>query len=235
VSHIARTPRRLPLGPRVLIRVGLLLLAVVAVTAVAVVLVVDQGNAERRLVRTSLPYASDVSSAALLAKGVANDERGFLMTGNPRFRSEAAARALAARTAFAAAVSHAATRAQRDAVAAASAGFERWYGAVQDEFRAYAAGSQAHAVSSALGPDRSLRKRYERALATSEQLASRAVSSETSSLATSSSRAVDILLALLAAVLVAGVVLSFWIVRSVLQPVQRLLELIAQADDVHAV
>jgi len=50
----------------------------------------------------AVPYADSVAAAALTAKGIANDERGFLMTGNGRFIEEADRRVQRARASFAA-------------------------------------------------------------------------------------------------------------------------------------
>jgi len=225
----------MPIGPRVLLYVGSLLAIVAGAIAVAVVLMVNQGHAEKRLTATSLPYASDLSAAALQAKGLANDERGFLMTGRAAFRDEAGRRALLARDEFAAAARHAATPAEQTAVAAASDGFDRWWAAVQQEFRTYDAGAQHSAVSTALGAHRELRKRYEVALSDATQVASRTVAAEAHSLAHDTSRSVDILLMLLGAAVLAAIALSLWIVRTVLQPVHHLVELIAQADDIRVI
>jgi methyl-accepting chemotaxis protein len=77
-----------------------------------------------------------VAGAALAAKGVANDERGFLLSGDPRFINEADRRINTARGWLTAALAADSSAGQRRAITAAHAGFERWVAAIRKEFAA---------------------------------------------------------------------------------------------------
>jgi len=116
------------------------------------------------------PCANSVAAAALTAKGIANDERGFLMTGNGRFIEEADRRVQRARASFAVSAAAASGRGQQDAVAEARAGFERWVSAVRREFAAFRSGDRRGPTAASLGPNRALRKRYEAARARAQAL-----------------------------------------------------------------
>src|SRR3954469_16938222 len=80
---------RMPVGIQVVLGVGSLLgLLVIAGTA-AVVLLVGLHRDQRQLDSRDVPYAGYVARAALAAKGIANDERGFLLSGgNAAYRDE---------------------------------------------------------------------------------------------------------------------------------------------------
>jgi hypothetical protein len=123
-----------PLGRQV--RVGLtgLLALLVVLTAVAILLVVNVSQHDDQL-KDDVPRASAIAAAALDAKGVANDQRGFLLTGDATYLNEATQRAAAARREFATAADKAVTDTRR-AVNESRAGFERWWTATQAEFAA---------------------------------------------------------------------------------------------------
>jgi CHASE3 domain sensor protein len=101
---------------------GLLALLLIAIT-VALIMVVTVRQDESSISDRDLPYGSAVAAAALNAKGIATDQRGFLLTGDQSFITEAGQRVSDARTAFAAAQNVATTAAQRDAIRHASTGF----------------------------------------------------------------------------------------------------------------
>jgi CHASE3 domain sensor protein len=66
---------------------------------VAIVFVVGLKADETHLNDRDVSYASAVAAAALNAKGIANHERGFLLTGDPRVIDEADHRMRGARAA----------------------------------------------------------------------------------------------------------------------------------------
>jgi CHASE3 domain sensor protein len=217
-----RTRRGLPMGFKVWLGVGGLLVLLACSIAVAVFLIVALRGHERHLNERAVPYANGVAAAALDAKGVANDERGFLMSGDRRFVEEADRRIRAARVSFAAAAAAASGRPQQRAVADARAGFERWVTAVRREFGGFTRGHRQGPITASLGPDRALRKRYEAALARAQTLGARAIRSGDASVAAASSRSIAILVAYLLASLVVGVGVAYWLVRSIANPVSRL-------------
>lgn len=169
-----------------------------------------------------MPYASAVAVAALNAKGIANDQRGYLLTGDAWFIHEADRRISDARAAFAAAATAAVDPAQRQAVNDAHAGFERWVQAMRGEFATSQAGDHRSAIAASLGADRALRKAYEQSLARAQTLGANSIQSATSTIAAASSRSVWILVAWLLVALVIGAAVASWLVRSIAIPVARL-------------
>jgi methyl-accepting chemotaxis protein len=220
------TRPRLPMGFQVVLGVGSLLGLLVVSMLVAIVLVVGLEADETHLNDRDVSYASAVAAASLNAKGIANDERGFLLAGDPRFIDEAGHRMRGARAAFAEAVSAADGAAQRQAVNQARAAFERWVQGVHGEFVTFQAGDHHGAVTASLGPDRALRKTYEQSLARAQALGASSIQSARSSVAAASSRSVTILVACLLAALTIGIGVAFWLVRSIAMPVARLMAIL---------
>jgi len=196
-----------PARYQVVLSVASLLALLVASMLVAIVLVLALRADGRDLDDRGVPYASAVAAAALNAKGVANDQRGFLLTGDPTFIREADHRVSAARAAFAVATRAAIDPAQRQAVHDAHSGFERWLRTMRGEFATFQAGDRRNAIAASLGSDRSLRKTYEQSLATAQALGARPAPA-TGSTVVPSSRLMWILVAFLLVALVAGV----WVV-----------------------
>jgi methyl-accepting chemotaxis protein len=220
------TRPRLPVGLQVVLGAGGLVGLLVACMLVALVLVVGLKAGETRLTGRDVSYSSAVAAAALGAKGIANDERGFLLTGDRGFIGEAGHRMRGARAAFAAAVSAADGPAQRQAVTRARTAFERWVQAVHGEFVAFRSGDHRGAVTAALGPDRALRKGYEHSLARAQALGTSSIQSARSSVAAAWSRSVAILVACLLAALTIGIGVALWLVRSIARPVARLVAIV---------
>jgi len=79
---------RLPLHIQLVTLIGGLVVLVALCGAVAVALVVKLGDDGERLADRSA-YTENIAAAALDAKSVANDERGYLITGEEHFRLEA--------------------------------------------------------------------------------------------------------------------------------------------------
>jgi methyl-accepting chemotaxis protein len=214
------------MGFQVLLGVGGLLALLAASMLVAIFLVVGLKHNETHLNDRDVPYASAVATAALNAKGIANDQRGFLLTGDPKFIDEADRRISAARAAFAAAANAAADPTQRQTVNEAHVGFERWVQAVHGEFAAFQTRGHQGAITASLGPDRALRKTYEQSLARAQALGASSIQSARSSVAAASSRSVTILVACLLVALTIGIGVAFWLVRSIAMPVSRLVAIL---------
>jgi methyl-accepting chemotaxis protein len=214
------------MGFQVVLGAGGLVGLLVVCMLVAIVLVVGLKAGEARLNGRDVSYASAVAAAALSAKGIANDERGFLLTGDPKFIGEAGYRMSGARAAFAAAMRAADGPAQRQAVTQARAAFEHWVRAVHGEFATFRAGDHRGAVAVSLGPDRALRKTYERSLARAQVLGTSSIQSARSSVAAASSRSVTILVACLLAALTIGIGVALWLERSIARPVARLVAIV---------
>lgn len=218
-----RTRRGMPMGYKVWLGVGGLLALLACSIAVAVFLITALRGHEQHLNERAVPYANGTAAAALDAKAVANDQRGFLMTGDRRFVEEADRRIRAARVSFAAAAAAASGRAQQRAVADARTGFDRWVTMVRQEFASFSQGDRQGPITAALGPDRALRKRYEAALARAQTLGMQAIRSGDASVASASSRSIIILLTYLLASLVIGAGVAYWLVRTIANPVAHLL------------
>jgi CHASE3 domain sensor protein len=214
-----RLGKRGRLSPDVGVLVGMgSLLALLAVAIVAaVLLIVDLNDDATQLTDSQIQYATAIDAAALNAKAIANDERGFLLSGNPEFVEQLETRTGNARAAFAVALSESDNDAQRQAVIAATAGFERWLRAVRGEIAIYRAGHLERAVATSLGRTRTLRKTYEKSLAHAQDLGVDAVQSARSSVSARSTRSVAILLAYLIVALAIGIGVTGWVVRRVLR------------------
>ncbi len=220
-----------PVGFHVVFGIGGLLVLLVASVLVAVFLVARISGDAERLSGHDVPFANQVAAAALNAKGIANDERGFLLTGDLEFVYEADQRITDARAAFTAAERAAANDSQRAAVRDARRGFESWVAAVRAEFAAFQLGERRATISTALGPDRRLRKTYELALARAQQLAAAATETAQTTVASVSSRTVSILLTCLICSLAIGVAVAVWLIRAILKPVYMLLTILDEPDE----
>ena len=219
-----------PLRPRLATRVvlalgGLLALLIVAITVALVVVVIVRRD-ESSLSDRDVPYTSAVAAAALNAKGIATDQRGFLLTGDRSFIAEAEQRISEARTAFATAQQQAANATQRDAVRRASLGFENWVQAVENEFATYTAGNRKAAISASFGSERQTRKAYEQSLATAQAAGQRSIDAATVSAHATSARSQVILVATLIAAVVAGTAIVYWLFHTIALPLYSLASLL---------
>ena len=123
-----------------LVGVGSLLALAIAV-GLAVVLIVSFEDDATGDARRHTLYATAIHEAAPSAKGIANDQRGFLLSGNPEYLEEIAARTAEARAGFDAAADNAVEPAQRAAVAEPRAGFERRLRVLEGDIAASGAAS----------------------------------------------------------------------------------------------
>jgi methyl-accepting chemotaxis protein len=193
---------------------------------VAIGLVAGLRQGETRLNDRQVPYAIAVAEAALNAKGVANDQRGYLMSGDPTFIHEADLRIDTARSAFAAAENAAVNADQRQAIGMARTEFEQWVQAGRDEFTIFQAGDHQRAITVSQGPDGGLRKNYEQSLADAQSLADPSIQSASTSVAAASSRSIQILVACLIFALAAGIGIAYWLIGRIAMPVFRLVALL---------
>jgi methyl-accepting chemotaxis protein len=207
----------------VLAGMGVLLALLAASVIVAVYLIFRLSQDQAQLQDRNVPYAVALSTAALNAKGMANDERGYLISGNREFLEEIDQRLINVRTAFAAALSSADGEAQREAAREAHSGFERWVFAMNTQFKLYESGQRQKATRAALGPGRALRKDYEQSLADAQAAAKTAIQLHRNSFA--SSGWVIILMASLLVVLAIGFAATFWLTRTL----ERFAEAVAAA------
>jgi methyl-accepting chemotaxis protein len=219
----------LSLDVKVLAAVGSLVMLLVIAIALAIAFIVvlgsGVGSAERQA-----RYSAAIDAAALYAKAMANDERGFLISGSPEFLAQLETRTELARAAFASAA-EAAEPGQRTTVAEAREGFERWLTVLEEEVTAYQAGDEEEAVETSLGTSRTLRHSYEGWLADAKSLGVDAFQDATASVTTTSSLSVMVLLAYLVLAVAVAVGVALWVVRTVLKPTYDLVRLLADADE----
>lgn len=193
------------------------LLAVAVTIAVLLMLNLPSGNGESAEQR--IRYSTAIDAAALHAKGIANDERGFLMSGDTEFLTEMEVRTDLARAAFSEALD-AATGPQTTAVQGAWDGFEQWLAALDEQVATYERGDRDAAVEASLGRTRDLRKAYETALAHAQLLISTDDADGGSSGLVYSVFAAMLLGVLIVAIGV-GAAVSVWLVRTLLTPERR--------------
>jgi methyl-accepting chemotaxis protein len=224
-----------PIGFRVTAGVGGLLLLTVLIAGLGVAAMMRLSGSAERLDHHYVPYATALSTAQLDAKGMANDERGFLLTGNPAFVAELNGRATEVRAAFASATQAAVSADQRAAVASASAEFERWTAGVTSEIAMYRAGQAQAARTWSLGIGREMRKRYEAALNAATTRTDRAIVSHSAAFSSLASQSVAILLIALIVALAIGIALSVWLIRTILRPVHSLVALLSGFDELRMV
>jgi methyl-accepting chemotaxis protein len=198
--------------------VGSLLALLAVAVGLAVVQIVSLEDDATDDAQRHVLYATAIHEAALSAKGIANDQRGFLLSGNPEYLGEIRQRTDEARAAFASAASYASGAEQLEAVRQSEAGFERWLRVLNGDIAAYRAGARQKAIDASLTSTRQLRKRYEESLRHTYTLGVRSIESATSSLSSSASRSVTILLAYLGLALMLGVAVALWVVRAILRP-----------------
>lgn len=210
-----------PLGYKVRAGLVALLALLVLVAGVAIALIVNLSRGDTR-VKDDVPYTTAIASASLDAKSVANDQRGFLLTGDAMYLSEADQRVAAARRDFEAAVRAATTEEERQAASESSAGFERWWTSAQAEFATYQRGDKQAAIAASVGPDRALRKQYEDSLQATRSLGQSSLQSATNWLPGSATRAVLILIGCLGVALLVGAVIAYWLLRQISRPIFKL-------------
>lgn len=190
----------------------------VAVT-IAVLLIMNLPSGSDESAEQRIRYSTAIDAAALHAKGIANDERGFLMSGDLEFTTEIEVRTDLARAAFSEALD-AAHGPQAMAVQQAWDGFEQWLRAIDEEIDTYQAGNRDEAVEASLGRTRDLRKAYETALAHA-QLLIPTDDVETGSPGLVYSLFAAILVGVLIVAIGIGAAVSIWLVRTTLTPERR--------------
>ena len=224
------SPGRSQIALQVWLGLAALLVIIGATIIVALAVIVSLNRHEASFSDRSVPYAQAVDDAARNAKAVANDERGFLITGDRGFVTEARSRARRAEAAFAAGLAAASGATQRRALADARRGFGAWLTRVRREFATYDAGDRRQVIATSMGAGRAVRKRYEASLGHAAQLGNGAIRSADRSIDSASTRSIAILIACLVLALALGGAIAMWLARSIMLPVSRLVSVLNQAD-----
>jgi methyl-accepting chemotaxis protein len=177
---------------------------------IAVLFISRIGSDATNLTERQVRYATALSGAAINAKAIANDERGFLLSGNEEFLSQIDVRTEVARDAFLLAV-NAVDGAQRQRILEAYEAFELWLVAMEDGLAQYQAGDHEGAQEASLGPTRELRKSYESMLATAGLIQS-GIPSPTATVSAATTWAIMVLLGFLVVATAIGLLVTTWAV-----------------------
>ncbi|MEV6601103.1 methyl-accepting chemotaxis protein [Actinoplanes sp. NPDC051346] len=176
----------------------------------------------------AVPYISCLNAAALGAKAAANDERGYFIGGDAKFRDEATGRkkSVDENLACARSLGSPAEQATVDKIQAAT---DKWFAALTSEFSTFET-DRAAAVTEAMGPNRDLRKAYETAMGEEITRASKALVAESEFDATVNTTRTIVFVALVIAVACA-VALALVVSRMILGPLRRVSSVLdAMAD-----
>ncbi|WP_036336900.1 CHASE3 domain-containing protein, partial [Modestobacter caceresii] len=148
---------------KILASVGLAALTAVTVGALGVEQLGELRDARAAELSTSLPYINALDDIAVTAKATANDERGYLLTGEESFREEVAERLDKINGLVATADETAATADERAFVVELESGLGAWAASIDSEFALLDTDREA-AIALAMGTTRELRKAYEEVL-----------------------------------------------------------------------
>jgi methyl-accepting chemotaxis protein len=159
-------------------------------------------------------YSAAIDAAALHAKGMANNERGFLIDGDDAFVQELEGRAELVRAAFSAAL-EAANDDQQSTVQAARESFEWWLGLVEQELAIYRSGNEEAAIEMSLGPTRTARWTYEGWLADATSLGVAGFQDATASVDGATTIAAVVLVGYLVVATGIAVFVALWVVRAI--------------------
>jgi CHASE3 domain sensor protein len=227
-SGTDRSSTPLTLEVKVLAAVATLVVLLVIAIAIGVSLVVALGH-NASLAERQGRYTTAVNAAALWAKTLANDERGYFISGDIEFVNQMEGETELARAAFAAAA-EAASADQRATLAEAREGFERWLEAVRAEIAVYQSGDEEAAIATSLGPTRTMRHSYEGWLSDAAALGVVAFQDATAAVSGTSALSILILVGYLVVAVVIAVAIALWVVRTVI-PTYTLRRLAEKTDD----
>ena len=205
-------------------RLVLLIASCVVVVGVGIGITVSSvgalASAQNRVAVEASGYLSGLSSAALAAKAAANDERGYLLTGNRLFVDEAHERRTVVQDGLARARAAAGSDAERAAVDRIEDGLAAFNTGVDRVFALFAT-DPAAAVALSLGSNRDLRKAYEQEFDDATRLAERGVTTTSAEAYRIADRIRTLLLVMLGFVVVAGGIVGTAVMRSIGRPLAR--------------
>jgi methyl-accepting chemotaxis protein len=217
-----------PLGHQVLFGIAGFLALLIGVVVMAIALVINLNHRETRLNRGNTAFVSAVQSAAFEAKAIANDQRGFMLSGDEQFLKEAEGRVAKVRAALTGAGASSGSSSELTTVNAARDGFERWMVEFQSEVDVFKAGDHQAAISTSLSTGRDLRKHYESSLASAQTIGMNGVRSGDHSVTAAATLTVRLLIAGLLVALIIGVGIGEWLLRTIVRPLHHLVDLLYQ-------
>ncbi len=218
---------RLPLAGRVVAAVSAVLLLLAATGGIAVARLQSLRSAQAAADASSL-LVGHLLQAQLAARAAANDERGYLLTGDPKFAKEQRGRAPLVTQALqdAAAIAPA----ESEAIGKVAADYAAWQTAVDAEFATFDK-DRAAALEASLGPNRDLRKTFETDLSALQKAEDATRRANVASADAAARSTVTLLLCILGASLVVGGVVGVALLRSVRRPLARAVEVLTKASD----
>jgi methyl-accepting chemotaxis protein len=186
---------------------------------IALLLIADLSADAAALADRQVRFAVAIDAAALHAKAIANDERGFLLSGDEEFILQMGIREGLALARFADAID-ASSDSHRASVMDAQAGFERWLAAVTAEVDQYRSGEEEAAVAASLDQSRELRKEYEASLALAREFAQDGIRDASDSMSRSTLLAMFIMIDYLVLAIAIGIALTGLVLRTVRRSAQ---------------
>jgi methyl-accepting chemotaxis protein len=217
------------IATKLLFATGVAITAAAAIGGLSLVEIEELRRTRQLELGHEVPYIIGLQSAALAAKAAANDERGFLISGEKEFRDEVHQRLAKVRMSLAQASDAAATVQQRQAVDRIRQGIEGWFAALEKEFDQYA-NDEPGAIRAAFGPNRDLRKSYEALLD-----AETTVAADRLSRGQAFTRTVDRARRQVLVVLLTGLALAlgfaFYLARLIVVPLRRVASVLRAAAD----
>ncbi|UUY06002.1 methyl-accepting chemotaxis protein [Svornostia abyssi] len=162
----------------------------------------------------SVRFATHLSAAAVEAKATANDERGFLLTGDAEFRDGITERNATVVKELQAAAAAAPSREIRDDVGQIRERYVAWTEAIDAEFD-LAADNRAAAIDLALEKNRALRKGYEAIIEEATSDANREVAASFTALEDDAARSRTTVIVMIALLVLASIAVGFGLLRGV--------------------
>ena len=209
----APTSRTIPPDLKILLAAaGMVGLVVVGVALAVMFLVAVRTGADE--VERHARYSAAIDAAALHAKGMATNERGFLIDGDEDFIAQLEGRSELVRTAFATAI-ETADEGQRATVVEAREGFERWLDTVEEVFAVYRSGDEDAAIELSLGQARNQRWTYEGWLADAKTLGVQGFQDAATSVDGISNLSMIVLFGYLILAAVGAVIIALWAMPAV--------------------
>jgi methyl-accepting chemotaxis protein len=215
---------------KVLIVAGVAIAGMAVTGAMSLAGIADLKTTRNDELKRGVPYITSLNEAALSAKAAANDERGYLIGGDTKFRDEALGRqeSVDEKLADARGLGAAAQQATIDKIKAAS---DAWFSALDAEFTTFET-DRAAATTAALGANRDLRKAYETLFAEEIARADAALIEGKEFDATVVSTRTSLIWTI-ALALALAIFLALWVARMIVTPLRRVsvvLDAVAEGD-----
>jgi methyl-accepting chemotaxis protein len=221
--------RGISIGVRLMLGYGTLILLLAISTAVALSFLTTVDRRQAEVSRGESPYIGALRTVATTAKAAANDERGYLLAGDPKFTEEAVGRVDK--------IDEIIETAKRDADPAKQAELTEistqihiWFDAVRAELERYER-DPAGAREIALGDNRDLRKAYEGRIDEAIAASDGRLQAANGALVSSIGGARRAQLGFLAVAVIVAVALAMAISRSITRPLRRILAALRRVAD----